>query len=136
MCGLGERVHFKTTSEKSRKNELDTEWDTGFDLGTSPRTTEYLVGNEAGIISCSTFRRMPDENTYDKACLEVVLELLADEDEQVQIAAVQCVGALAPKEDKAVLEKLRPCLQAIRVPLVRRSVAGVHWKAVKKSRFF
>ena len=63
-CGFGERVHFKTTTEKTRKNKMDTEWDVGFYLGSNPRTTEYLVANEAGVISCTTIRRMPDENAY------------------------------------------------------------------------
>ena len=73
VCGFGERVHFKTTTEKTRKNKMDTEWDVGFYLGSNPRTTEYLVANEAGVISCTTIRRMPDENAYDKSCLEAVL---------------------------------------------------------------
>ena len=38
VCGFGERVHFKTTSDKNRKNKMDTEWDVGYFVVHNPRT--------------------------------------------------------------------------------------------------
>ena len=72
VCGFGEKVHFKTTSEKSRRNKMDTEWDVGYLVGFNARTTEYLIGTEMGIISCATIRRLQDDLAYDKQCLEDV----------------------------------------------------------------
>ena len=72
VCGFGEKVHFKISTEKTRRNKMDTEWDVGYFVGLSPRTTEYLIATEMGIISCATMRRMPDEMAYDKKCLEIV----------------------------------------------------------------
>ena len=72
VCGFGEKVHFKTTSEKSRRNKMDTEWDVGYLVGFNARTTESLIGTEMGIISCATMRRLQDDLAYDKQCLEDV----------------------------------------------------------------
>ena len=72
VCGFAEKVHFKVTTDKNRKNKMDTEWDVGFYLGTNPRTAEYLVHNEAGVISCSTIRRMQDDKAYDDKCVEAI----------------------------------------------------------------
>ena len=40
-CGLGEKVGFSTTTYKTRKNKMDTEWDVGYVLGwkSRPRST-------------------------------------------------------------------------------------------------
>ena len=78
VCGFAETVHFKTTTDKNRKNKMDTEWDIGIYIGTNPRTTEYLVHNETGIISCSTIRRMPDDKAYDPKCVELVSKSYRD----------------------------------------------------------
>ena len=72
VCGFGEKVHFKISTDNTRKNKMDTEWDVGYFVGLSPGTTEYLIATEMGIISCATMRRMPDEMAYDKKCLEIV----------------------------------------------------------------
>ena len=71
-CGSGEKVNFKTTTYKTRKNKIDTEWDLGYFLGWKLRSTEYLVGTSEGIISCTTMRRLQDDLAYDKACLDEV----------------------------------------------------------------
>ena len=71
-CGFGEKVNFKTTTYKTRKNKMDTEWDVGYFLGWKSRTTEYLVGTSEGIISCTTMRRLQDDLAYDKACLDEI----------------------------------------------------------------
>ena len=72
VYGFGVKVHFKMASEKTRRNKVDTEWDTGCFLGCSPRTTECLVGNASGVMSCITMRRLQDDLAYDAQCLQEI----------------------------------------------------------------
>ena len=51
---------------------MNTEWSTGFFIGVNGRTTEYLVATEEGIFSCATIRRLPDDEAYDPACIDIV----------------------------------------------------------------
>ena len=38
----------------------------------SGRTLEHLKGTRNGIIKCDIFKRMPDDEAYDRACVDVV----------------------------------------------------------------
>ena len=52
---------------------MNTEWSTGFFIGVTGRTTVYLVATEEGIFSCATIRRLPDDEAYDPACIDIVM---------------------------------------------------------------
>ena len=71
-CGFAEKVHFKISTDKNRRNKMETDWGIGYYLGSSSRTTEHLIGTEHGIVKVDTFRRMPDDVAYDAACLDTV----------------------------------------------------------------
>ena len=47
-------------------------WSTGFFIGVNGRTTEYLVATQEGIFACATIRRLPDDEAYDPACIDIV----------------------------------------------------------------
>ena len=44
----------------------------GLCVGIVNRSTEYLIATKDGIISCSTVRRLPDNEAYDKKCIEEI----------------------------------------------------------------
>ena len=72
VCGFGEKVHYKITMDKTNRSKMETDWGIGYYLGSNGRTLEHLIGTEHGIVKVDTFKRMPDDVCYDKACLEVV----------------------------------------------------------------
>ena len=72
VAGFAEKIHFKFTTDKNHRQKMLTEWSTGFFVGINGKTTEYLVATEEGIFSCTTIRRLPDEEAYDPRCLDVV----------------------------------------------------------------
>ena len=39
-------------------------------MGIVNRNAEYLIATHQGIISCSTVLRLPDNEAYDKKCIE------------------------------------------------------------------
>ena len=51
---------------------MNTEWDTGFFVGINGKTIEYLVATEEGIFSCATIRRLPDDESYDPKCIQLI----------------------------------------------------------------
>ena len=71
-CGFGEKEHYRITPDKSRRNKMESDWGIGYYLGSSSRTIEHLIGVEEGIIKVDTFKRMPDDVAYDRACLDIV----------------------------------------------------------------
>ena len=71
-CGFGEKVHFKINTDKNDRSKMETDWSIGYYLGSNGRTLEHLIGCDQGIIKCDTFKRMPDNVAYDKACLETI----------------------------------------------------------------
>ena len=57
-CGFSEKVNYKFTTDKNRRNKMETGWGIG-DLGTSRRIVEHRIGTEQGIVTVDTFSRMP-----------------------------------------------------------------------------
>ena len=72
VVGFAEKVLFKMTTDKTKRDRSETEWSTGYFLGVISRTTEFLIGTPEGIIKCTTIKRVPDDQAYDRACLEVM----------------------------------------------------------------
>ena len=72
VIGFAEKINFKFTTDKNHRNNMSTEWSTGFFVGINGKTTEYLVATEEGIFSCATIRRLPDDEAYERRCLEFV----------------------------------------------------------------
>ena len=70
VAGFGENINFKFTTDKNHMNKMNTEWCTGYFLGVSGKTIEYLVATSDGIFSCATIRRLPDEEAYDPECIQ------------------------------------------------------------------
>ena len=58
---FGEKVHFKINTDKNHRQKSKSEWIIGYDLGSSGRTTEHIIGSEHGMIKCDTFKRMQDD---------------------------------------------------------------------------
>ena len=46
ITAFGEKVMFKYTADKTQRNLMETEWDTGYFIGINSRTTEYLIAKE------------------------------------------------------------------------------------------
>ena len=67
---FGEKVMFMHTPLKTSRDKMQTDWDTGYFLGINPGTTEYIIGNDDGVFSCATIRRLPDENAFDPAIID------------------------------------------------------------------
>ena len=74
IVGFGEKVHFQFKMPATERDACSNEKSgTGYFVGVVNRNTQYLVSTvEDGIIACSTIRRFPDSEAYDKACLEEV----------------------------------------------------------------
>ena len=68
IVGFGEKVWFKLA--RGDKHDFDTDWDEGYFLGVITHTTEFLIGNKAGIFKCITVRRLPDAQMYDPQILD------------------------------------------------------------------
>ena len=72
MCGFTKKVRLKIKTDKHNTAKMESDWGMGCFLRMNGRTLEHLIGTENGIIKRDTFRRMLDDEAYDKACLEVV----------------------------------------------------------------
>ena len=72
ITAFGEKVMFKYTTDKTSRNKMETEWDTGYFIGINSRTTEYLVAKGSGVFSTTTIRRHQDDKAYDA---EIVKEV-------------------------------------------------------------
>ena len=78
-CGFAEKDRYKT--DKKHRNKTDTEWGTGYDLGSNSRTAEHLIGTEQGIVEVDIFKRMPDDVAHgvaydeDRVILNKVFQL-------------------------------------------------------------
>ena len=72
VCGFGEKVMCRCNPDKSRRNKMTIEWDTGYFVGIVCRTSEYIIANEGGLFTCSNIKRHPDESAYDKDILDIV----------------------------------------------------------------
>ena len=53
ITAFGEKVMLKYTN-KTRRNKMETEWDTGYFIGINSRTTEYLIAKGSCIFSTTT----------------------------------------------------------------------------------
>ena len=72
VAGFAEKLRFKFTTDKNHRHKMNTEWSTGFFVGINGKTTEYLVATEDGIFSCETIRRLPDDESYDPKCIQMI----------------------------------------------------------------
>ena len=73
VIGFSENVHFQFQIQREKKNACSNERSgAGWFVGIANRNMEYLVATKDGIISCSTVRRLPDNEAYDKKCIEEV----------------------------------------------------------------
>ena len=72
MAAFGEKVMFKYTTDKNRRNKMETEWDMGYFVGVNPKTTEYIIAKGTGVFSCATIRRLQDDKAYDPMILQEV----------------------------------------------------------------
>ena len=71
-CGFAEKVHYKFTTDKNRRHQMETDWGIGYVLGSNSCTAEHLIGTEQGIVKVDTFRKMPDDVAHNEACLKIV----------------------------------------------------------------
>ena len=70
--GFAEKIHFKCTTDKNQRNNMKSEWSTGYFVGINGKTTEYLVATADGVFSCATINRLPDDEAYDPECINIV----------------------------------------------------------------
>ena len=54
MVGFAEKVMFKFTTDKTKRNKMNTEWSQGYFVGMVGRTSEYLIATDEGIFTCTT----------------------------------------------------------------------------------
>ena len=78
IAASGETVMFKYTADKTRRNKMETEWDTGYCVGITSRTTEDLIVKGPGVFSTTTIRRHQDDKAYDPDILKEVAILHRD----------------------------------------------------------
>ena len=71
-CGFAEKVHYKITTDKTHKSKMETDWGIGYYLSSNSRTLEHLIGTVHGIVKVDTFKRMPDDIAFDKACIDII----------------------------------------------------------------
>ena len=57
-----EKAMFKLTTDTNNRKKMESDWSYGYFLGVNPGTTEYLIGSHDDVYSCSTMRRMEEEN--------------------------------------------------------------------------
>ena len=72
VAGFAEKTHFKITTKKNHMHKMNSEWSTGYFLGRSENTAEYVVATTESIFACATIRRLPDDEAYDPECIQLV----------------------------------------------------------------
>ena len=61
VIGFAEKVHFQFKAPREKRNACSNEKSgVGWFVGIVNRNIEYLIATTDGIISCSTVRRLPD----------------------------------------------------------------------------
>ena len=74
VIGFVEKVHFQLKIQREKRNACsDEKSGIGWFVGIVNRKTEYLIATTDGIISCSTVRRLPDNEAYDKKCIDDII---------------------------------------------------------------
>ena len=72
IAALSEKVMFKHTTDKAKRNKMESEWDSGYFVGINSRTTEYLIVSGGNVFSTTTIRRMADDKAFDPNIVENV----------------------------------------------------------------
>ena len=73
VIGFGEKVHYQFKIPANEKDSCSTEKNgIGYFVGIINRNTQYIISTTDGIITCSTVRRMIDEEAYDKSCTQEI----------------------------------------------------------------
>ena len=71
VIGVAENVHFQFKVQRENMNACGNEKSgVGWFVGIVNRNNEYCIATTDGIISCSTVRRLPDNEAYDKKCID------------------------------------------------------------------
>ena len=73
IMGFGEKIDFQFKISPEKKNSCSNDKSgTGYFIGIINRNTQYLVATADGVVTCSTVRRLPDTEAYNKECIKVV----------------------------------------------------------------
>ena len=73
VVGFAEKVDYIMKIPHEKRNACNTEKSgTGYVVGIVNRNTQYLVATCDGLITCSTVKRYPDDQAYDKKCKVIV----------------------------------------------------------------
>ena len=79
VIGFAEKVHFQFQIQREKMNACSNERrGIGWFVGIVNRNTEYLIATTDGIIFCSTVRRLPDNEAYDKKCMDEIIVKYTD----------------------------------------------------------
>ena len=72
------------------------------------RNTQYLVATSEGLITCSTVKRYPDDQAYDKKCKDIVTvrytDYIREGARTMPIAVRMPAQAGAPSPDPAPIK--------------------------------
>ena len=72
IVGFGEKVHFKVTTDVKNRNKMDCERGIGYFLGVMDRNTQYVISMGDKLYTCTTLKRLLDEEAYDPSIIENV----------------------------------------------------------------
>ena len=78
IAAFGEKVMLKCTTDKIKRDKMETEWDTGYVIGINTRTAEYLIAKGSGLFSTTTIRQDQDDKAYDPEIVKKVTILHRD----------------------------------------------------------
>ena len=78
ITAFGEKIMFKYTTDRTRRNKMETEWDNGYVIGINSCTTEYWIAKGSGVLSTTTIRRHQDDKAYDPDIVKEVTILHRD----------------------------------------------------------
>ena len=73
VIGFAKKVHFQFKVQREKRNACSNEQSgVGWFVGIVDRNTEYMIATTDGIMSCSTERRLPDNEAYNKKCIDEI----------------------------------------------------------------
>ena len=73
VVGFAEKVDYMMKIQAAKKNSTSNDKSgTGYFIGIVNRNTQCLVAASGGIIACSTIRKYPGDEAYDKECNNVM----------------------------------------------------------------
>ena len=72
VYGIGEKVQFMVTPDKTDRDKDAPGYQFGVFIGIIARTTEYLIAAKGQIFKCRSVRRLVERSQYDEGCLDEV----------------------------------------------------------------